>query len=424
MGGALPPRDGNDGDAGADETFHNRVLKIEDHSAVDAPPRNGNHCGGVGDGGAEKPSRGRTIRARIFLAMGLLFEVSATGWAFQQAVSAGALDGDDVDCGNSGRIFKLYGSYLVADRCDGQIDADSFFNFAGNSSRFFSGSYWDDLVGCDNLTDAVAGAIAFEKLCSCYDKPDPIELTSCSWAAVSNPSEGICFAQGVTTNSSDGTITGGLYTYEFVDGCWATNPSGTAALTITALVVALSSQLLEAFVGLKYWKETEERAAVFTLGASVFEALGVVVVSSVLLSLPGFYGRSDDTFYRLHVLFGLAWAAVPIAIVGAVAEITVEFSERAARRLRYLGAVGNALIWLSAGLLEVVVTSYLLWTGAGLRGTGDIAREIAGLFVLELLGLVSMSMARFLWTRAKLLRASVKRLEEPLRKRGIYLRFK
>lgn len=228
----------------------------------------------------------------------------------------------------------------------------------------------------------------------------------------------------MTTNSSDGTITGGLYTYEFVDGCWATNPSGTAALTITALVVALSSQLLEAFVGLKYWKDTEKRAAIFTLAASVFEALGVVVVSSVLLSLPGLYGRSNDTFYRLPVLFVLAWATVPIAMVGALAEIAVEFSDRAARRLRYLGAVGNALIWLSAGLLEVVVTSYLLWTGAGLRDTGDIAREIAGLFILELLGLVSMSLARFLWTRATILRASVKRLHEPLRKRGISMCFK
>lgn len=166
MGGALPSRDDSDDDAGGDETFHNPVLKIEDHSTVDAPPRDGNSGGGVGDGGAQKPSRGRTIRARIFLAMGLLFEVSATGWAFQQAISAGALDGDDVDCRNSGRLFKLYGSYLVADRCDGQIDADSFFNFAANSNRFFSGSYWDDLVGCENLTDALAGAIVFEKLCS------------------------------------------------------------------------------------------------------------------------------------------------------------------------------------------------------------------------------------------------------------------
>ena len=326
------------------------------------------------------------------------------------------MDGDDVNCRNNGRLFKLYGSYLITDRCDGQIDADAYFTFAATSGGSFSVPYSEELVGCDNLTDTLASVQTFEELCSCHDKPDPLELTSCSWAALSNPADDICYAQGVTTNSSSGSLTGPLNAYQFIDGCWATNPSGTSALTITALVVALSSQLLEGFVGFNYWKDTEERAAVFTLAASVFEALGVVVVSSVLLSLPGFYGRSEDTFYRLPVLFRLAWATIAIVTVGALSEITVESSDRAARRLPYLGAVGNALIWLGAALLEVVVTSYLLWTGAGIRETGDIARELAGLFALELLGVVSMSIARVLWTKSKLL--LVKRLQEPLRKRA------
>lgn len=415
MDGALPPYDGgDDGDVVPGEAFQNPTLIINDgeHAAMGAPlPPD--DCDGAEGGRSEgKAARSPTTWARAVLAIGLLLEMSATFWAFSQAISAGALN-RDVDCGNDSRISKLYASYIIKDGCDEQIDADVFYNFTTYWGPSFSD--WDEYVACDSPTNTIATVRDFRKFCSCPADLGSLELTSCSWVALLSPLDSVCYAQGVFTSGSDGSVIGILDTYPFFNECWATNPSGTVALTISALVVALSSQLLEAVVGFKYWKHTQKRAAAFTLAASVFEALGVVAVSSVLLSLPGFYGVSDDTSNRLPVLFWLAWTGIPIVVVGALGEATAECSDRAAGRFPYLSAVGNGLIWLGAALLEVVVTSYLLWTGGGIKDAAELAREAAGLFALELLALVAMWTARVLWTRAKLLSASVNILQGPLR---------
>ena len=415
MGGAPPPcsvGDGNDVVGG--ELFHNPMLEDRERGAINAALRPND---GGGDGHEGEAVRSPTTWARVVLAIGLLLEMSATFWAFSQAISAGALDGD-VDCGDDSSISQLYASYIIKEGCDGQIDSDVFYNF----TTYWGGSFsdWDEYDACDNPTDTLDGVHRFQKFCSCPAGLDSLELTTCSWVALSSPSDSVCYAQGVFTSSSDGSIVGILDTYFFFKECWATNPSGTAALTITALVVALSSQLLEAFVGFKYWKQTEERTAALTLAASVLEALGVVVVSSVLLSLPGFYGVSNDTSNRLPVLFWLAWTVIPMVVVGALVEVTAERYDCAAGRFPYLGAAGNGLIWLGAALLEVVVTSYLLWTGGGITDVAELAREAAGLFALELLALVAMWIARALWTRAKLLGALLNRLDGPLRKGGMF----
>lgn len=171
-------------------------------------------------------------------------------------------------------------------------------------------------------------------------------------------------------------------------------------LTITALVVALSSQLVEAFVGIKYWRDTKCKTGP-TLVASMFEALGVLAVSAVLLALPGFYIASEYVSKRIPTFYILAWSTVAVVIVGALAEIVAACFDRAVRRLPYLGVVGNGLVWLGAAMLEMVVATYLLWTGNGVRNVADLLREAAGLFTLELLGLVSMWIARGLWMNAK-----------------------
>ena len=429
MDASLPRCNGDGGNVVANETVHNTMPEDEEPGGRDAPlPPHGGGGGGNGgddgDGdGVDKQSRNRTLRARVVLAIGLIFEVCATLWAFQQAVWSGALDGD-VECGSGTRLAKLYGSYIVEDRCEGPIDAEDFFSSNDIVYGYYSGSVWEDYVGCDNLTDTVAAASEFQKRCSCSEFWGVFDIGSCSWVALSNISDDICYAQGMITNISDGTFMYNLHPSFVTGDCWATNPTGTAALTIAALVVALCSQLLEAVVGFKYWKDTDKRTAVITLATSVFEALGVVTVSSVLLSLPGLFGVSDDTSYRMHVFFYLAWITIPIVVVGALAEVAVEFSDCAANRLPYLGAVGNGLIWLGAALLEIVVTSYLLWTGARIRDVVELLREAAGFIALELLGLVSMWIGRGLWTRAKLLSKSVKGPNGALLKRAVSLRFK
>ena len=441
MDAALPQNGRDDGDGVADEAFHNPMFKDAALCTVGAPspPRDaggGQVVAGGGGGDADKPSRDRTFRARVALGVGLALEVAATVWAFWQAVSAGALDGE-VDCSDDGPLSKLYVSYLVTEQCDERIDADGLprftdgFNETSSPTDDFSisGSFTDDLyepssgstsleehVECDSLTDTVDGVKKFQKLCSCYG--DRLEVTSCAWIALSSPWDDICYAQGVYTNPSEnGTVVGLMHPYDFIDGCWASNPVGAMKLTIMALAIALSSQALEAVVGFKYWKDIGKRTAALTLALSVFETLGVVAVASVLLTLPGFSRGSG--------FFLLAWTIVPIPVVGALVEITAEYSDYATSRVPYLGAVGNGLIWFGAALLEVTVTWYVLWTGAKITDIGALALEAAGLFILELLGLVSMWAARCLWTRAKLMSAqSVKRLERSLSRRASSTRSK
>ncbi|CAN0506712.1 unnamed protein product, partial [Scytosiphon promiscuus] len=78
-------------------------------------------------------------------------------------------------------------------------------------------------------------------------------------------------------------------------------------------------------------------------------------------------------------------------------------------RLPYLGAFGNGLIWLCAALNEVILRIYFRYAETLIRDFPSLAREVGGLFAVELLGLVAMWIARGLWTKAKLLRASLKR---------------
>lgn len=418
MDAALPQYDGGGGNVVADEVFHNPMLKDTKQCTVDAPlpPRDDGGNGNAAYRDGDKPVRSRTLRARVTLAIGLAFELSSTVWAFWQSVSAGALDGD-VDCGSFGRLAKLHRSSVVIDTCDGPVEADDFYNVTASLEGTSSSSLVKAFTGCDNLTDTLAGADSFQKLCICGDEFVPFEATSCSWVGLSSSWDGICFAQPLQPNSSEGTIAEALRTYNFANDCWASNPPGTMGLTITALVIALSSQVLEAVVGFKFWKDTDKRTAAFMLAASVLEALGVGAIAWVLLTLPGFFTGSG--------FFALAWITVPLVVVGALIEISAEYSDRAASRFPYLGAVGNGLIWLGAALLEVTVTSYVLWEGAGITNLAELALEAAGLFVLELLGLVSMWLARGLWTRAKVLSApSVKRLESSLSKRMMFTRTK
>lgn len=397
----VSPPEYNSGDdaVAVSETLLSRAVRDEERCVIDPPPPS--QAVDV-----EKTARGRTTRARVVLALGLMLEVSATLWAFQQAVSAGAFLGD-ADCSKDGSLDNLFVSSLFLEDCTGgQIfDGAALENLTSIDSTF------DEYVSCDNVTDSPTGALSFEQRCTCLE--EITHFTPCSWIAISTPSDDNCYAQGVVVDSV-GVITGAAELSSY-DDCLASNPLGTVEITVTALVVALSSQVLEAVVGFKFWRDNERRTANLMLVATVYEALGVIAVSSVLLSLPGLYDVSEDTPQRLPVFFYLVWTIIAVVVAGVLAEITAERCDRAAGRFPYLGAVGNALVWLGAALIEIVVTSYLLWTGAGIKDFVELVVEAAGLFSLELLGLLAVWVARFLWTRHKLLR-SVKVLEGPLKK--------
>ena len=60
---------------------------------------------------------------RHSLVLGLVLEASATVWAFNRAVSVGALNRDDVDCARDNLLDNIYMSSLAVDTCDRPIDA-------------------------------------------------------------------------------------------------------------------------------------------------------------------------------------------------------------------------------------------------------------------------------------------------------------
>ena len=412
-----PPANGVDGKFAVEKTRDGRRAQ------------DGNHCS-VKDGSLpiydrtddmDKMARCRTERARVFHVIGLALEVSATLWAFEQAVSAGALV--VADCGFEGRLSQQYRSSRAVEHCDGPVESSRTLNSTSPLDVFQFGVSFEEHtfeeyaleehVGCHDLTANPTGEDTFEERCDCCFFHDESAYPACSWMLLSSPSNGICYAQGVLTNTSDDTMLWAFSDFS-AQKCWPKHPPGTTVLTTTALVVALSSQLVEAFVGYKYWRETNNKSSPI-LAAAVFQALGLLAVLSVLLALPGFFSASEYVSKRIPTFYYLTWTIVTIVVVGTLAEITAACSDRVTRRLPYLDVFGNGLVWLGSALLEMVITTYLLWTGNGVRDVNALVLEAAGLFALELLALILIWIARGLWLSATLLRSSVKHLKETLK---------
>lgn len=411
------PHDGADSKFAADETSDGRTVKDENHRGIkDASLPLYDQTGDL-----DEMARCRTERARVFHVIGLALELSSTLWAFEQAVSAGALI--VADCSFQSRLSQQYISSRAVGNCDGPVDSSRVLNSTSAMNFFQFGVSLEnpeieeyalkEHVGCHDLTANPTAEDRFERRCECCFFYEESDYPACSWIPLSSPSNGICYAQGVLTNTSDGTMM--AFSDFSAQKCWPKHPPGTAMLTITALVVALSSQLVEAFVGCKYWRNTKSENAPI-LAAAVFQALGVLVVSSVLLALPGFFNASEYVSERIPTFYVLTWTTVTLVVVGALAETTAVCSDRAFRRVPYIGGVGNGLVWLGSALLEMVITTYLLWTGTGVRDVTSLVVEAAGLFTLELLGLIVMWIARSLWLSATLLKMSVKSLKGPVKK--------
>ncbi|CAN0053701.1 unnamed protein product [Laminaria digitata] len=251
MDTALPPPYNGDADhVVTGGTFHSRILKDEHHYARDVkiPPRGGDGGDDGGDGDADKPASRQTTRARVILAVGLLLEMAATLWAFQQAVSAGVLYGT-VDCGEDTLLFRLYSSWLVQEDCDGPVDPEAFNNFtealAGyDETTSASVFFFQDYTVCDtsSLIDAPTKADGLEERCTCSNQGGLSVSSGCSWIALSSPTDDECYAEPVRLFVNLDGVTEVRPT-DVYGICWASNPEGTVALTITALVVALNSQL-------------------------------------------------------------------------------------------------------------------------------------------------------------------------------------
>lgn len=366
----------------------------------------------------------RGIRwAGFVLAIGIVLEVASTVWTFQKALSAGAfLDG--VDC-------TARASVVMQETCEELSAAPmsgGFFNSEPNATYFFIGesstaimvkigrnfSYaeTENFLPCVDV-DTAAGNGNDLGRCNCDDKPNL--PTPCWWFSAYNFPDNSsivaldddpCVAVVVDvvefpSNDND-YASFDVHTLNYGDVCRATTPSGTFALSVTGLVVALGSQLIETVVGFKYLVDPRRSPDLMTAG-TVFEALGVAVVAVVIVSLPGFF---DDEFFGLEktqrdLVSAFTWVGATAAIVGAIAEWSGSHADRWGERRPRLGVLGNALVWLGAAALEVVIAAFQTWRVTLSSGWGLLANELAGLVAVEVSGLLAMWLARVLWTRAR-----------------------
>ena len=372
------------------------------------------------DDGREKAAR-RGIRwAGFVLAIGIVLEVASTVWTFQKALSAGAfLDG--VDCtARASIVMQETCEELIAGPMSGvNTGTNATYFFVGESDTpigimvridgNFSYAETDNFLPCVDVDTAAAND---QGRCNCDDEPNL--PTPCWWFPAydlpDNDSvvlldDAPCVAVVVDVefpdNDTDYTSFD-VHSFNYGDVCRATTPSGTFALSVTGLVVALGSQLIEAVVGFKYLVDPRRSPDLMTAG-TVFEALGVAVVAVVIVSLPGFF---DDEFFGLEktqrdLVSAFTWVGATAAIVGAIAEWSGSHADRWGERRPRLGVLGNALVWLGAAALEVVIAAFQTWRVTLSSGWGLLANELAGLVAVEVSGLLAMWLARVLWTRAR-----------------------
>lgn len=358
----------------------------------------------------------RGIRwAGLVLAVGIVLEVVSTVWTFQKALSAGAFL-DNVDC-------RLHASRVMQETCDTLSTIEPFHD--SFTSRGYASSenplrelYHDLMYAYDEfgpfgecfggIDTPDAGKSSDLARCVCdakFNLPTP-----CWWAPVFSEPHAICIARAATTAepyniSTDDPSEVVFDVYPYDDGnvnCRPMSPSGTFELGVTSLVVALGSQLVEAVVGFKYLVDPRRPPALMT-AATIFEALGVAAMAAVMMSLPGFF---EDEFFGLEkaqrqLVFYFTWAAATTVIIGAAVEWSGEHPDRWGQRHPHVGAFGNALVWLGAATLEVVVAAFQTWRVTLSSGWYLLANELAGLVAVELSALLSMWLARFLWTMSK-----------------------
>lgn len=404
-----------------------------------------------GTGGAPFPSKCRCLgrffqrgkdehgirSAAVWAVVGLALEVVTTLWAFGQARAAGALD-SDVQCESSYILESFHRSKVTQEKCE---EMDS--SLLEEAKNFFENSYFT--IGCGNPTVPSTEEDSFLELCSCDDTETSSsywQVQECVWTGVEFPLipelSGLCFAFAFSVFYDDDTDDTPWLTdaNPFVSSCWPKNASGTATITIIALSVALASIFVEGFVTRQYFKDTQKGPNLRT-AASVFEAVGVVAVFAVLVTLPSYYGHEK-------VLHGLAIFAATSAVSGGLAEVLATFLKRGPRQqcgctlcglscgtavrgrfleragpgdrvVHYSGALGSAAIWVGAAMLEVVIATYLVWKKEGRISSNfypssavDSAdwdgfnAELASQIALEVITVMVMWGMKISWARVKL----------------------
>ncbi|CAN0289768.1 unnamed protein product [Laminaria digitata] len=286
--------------------------------------------------------------------------------------------------------------------------------------------------GC-KLTDIPTGGDSYETLCFCTDDgnadadPDPAE---CYWvnARKQYDYEHLCIALPFVPIYFSSTGTRLVNSYGFVPDreCWPKTARGTKKITLLATSISLASQAVEGVAGRQYFKKPN-RGPFLMVAASALEAAGVVTIFWFFINMEMF--NSDAQFFWLdsgnvspgqRILRCLGVAAAVCAVFGGLVEVVAgcliakwsggsSNSVSRKHRIHYLSAFGGAAVWLGAAVLEVVVTTHLVLQSKGMINDDvdnvnwDVFRTaLISLVALEVLALVVLWAAKYLWTRAKL----------------------
>lgn len=356
----------------------------------------------------------RRRRWAACVSLGLLLEVATTLWTLKQAMSLGVFQ--KADCGVS--AIASYLNRLLPRHCENVEFSEVFWN-----DTLYEYRTLPDYVGCDGLENPTRTEQM--RLCDCPMSFGRLSKSGCAWTAATSTLEGLgglCLAMPVLDLSDtykywmriEPNTTQDLLldrsVFEVGGSCKAVHPPGSGKVTIGFLAVGLGVELVEGLVSYVYLSHPRAGTGMMAAGAG-FEAAGMVVIHSWMVLSQAYWYSWLDSYVSLDqqlFLMNMHMVAVASASLGAMIEVLFFCSGTAANLLPYLGALGNALIWLGAGLTEVGVTLYLTWRlepsdffSRDDDMWSDIGYEVIGLIVFEVLGLIAMCAARVLLTKAR-----------------------
>jgi len=329
-----------------------------------------------------------------------------------QAMTEGVFE--EADCGV--RALALYHNQQLSRNCERLDSSEVWFDESATVNTFTS------------CTGALDNPIE-QQLCSCtfFDKV----TDECYWTSASSTREeiaGLCLAVPVKVATEEDKEEWGT-TYDLVldsseleyqKDCTPLNPPGFGDIVIALVVVSLAVALLEAYVGYRRWKDPLSVRGLAVVAAAA-EGSGILSIWFLLrFSRSGIQKDevTEDQYWILGVFMFVVFGAT---FAGTLAEVAYYYTGAARDRFPLLGAVGNALIWLGAAFIEVLVTAYVVWrvrfrevynpTTEDLSQAAEdelnqqtwpvLMTAAAGLIVLEALALLVMWIARALFAGAK-----------------------
>lgn len=343
------------------------------------------------------------------LSIGLVIETVSSIWAFMQSVSSGAFV--TPDCGQLATLS--YFRDRVVQRC---IEYDGVPEIIG----------WNDttaIVSSSNHTSCSLDDLPVGKMCDCSLWDNLVlnisDSESCAWTAANlfrGEGEGLCVVTGLYKLGNETDYM--LSREAFADAletlnCFPVHPLGFKAASIVLVVTVFGAIFAEAFLGFKYWND-EIAIAVsrWTAVLSAVEAAGFITATVFVLDWDGgggYYYNSvagEVSRNRLHILRWTGFAGCALVGFGAVAVIESSFktSNTTANRL-YWSAFANMTIWLGSGLVELMITAYVVWRqpqNAARETWGVLGSEFIGLIAAEVVSVALVWAARIVLTKVEL----------------------